>query len=175
MQSLRQLDPVINRLKRIGEMMPKRKLPRGGGTQVALGPELAIAAIGLFSTFADGESAADVETAALGEMLVSIDLYEDYGEEEFQALGTEIASLINEEGVEAVVAQAITTAKEEGLEEAAFIVALIVVASDGEVPEEEQEYIDHLYQALGISDERAGEIIDELFADDEEDEEEDEE
>ncbi len=28
--------------------MPKRKLPRGGGTQVALSPELSIAAIGIF-------------------------------------------------------------------------------------------------------------------------------
>jgi tellurite resistance protein len=155
--------------------MPKRKLPRGGGTQVALSPELAIAAIGLFSAFADGESVDEVESYALGEMLSSIDLYEDFSEEDFGALGSEIANLINEEGVEAVVGQAISTAKDEGLEEAAYVVALIVVAADGEVPEEEQEYIDSLHQALGISAERAGEIIDEIFSEDEEEEEEEEE
>lgn len=157
--------------------MSKRKLPRSGSTQVALSPELAIAAIGLFSVFADGESTGatgDVETEALGEMLSAIDLYEDYAEEDFAALGTEIGSLINEEGIEAVAAQAIATAKEEGLEEAAFIVAIVVIASDGEVPEAEQEYVDSLYQALGLSEERANEIIDELFSGDEEDEEEEE-
>jgi len=154
--------------------MSKRKLPRSGGTQVALSPELAIAAIGLFSVFADGESTGAVETEALGEMLSAIDLYEDYAEEDFAALGTEIGNLINEEGIEAVAAQAIATAKEEGLEEAAFIVAIVVIASDGEVPEAEQEYVDSLYQALGLSEERANEIIDELFSGDEEDEEEEE-
>ncbi len=154
--------------------MSKRKLPRSGGTQVALSPELAIAAIGLFSVFADGESTDEAETESLGEMLSAIDLYEDYAEEDFAALGTEIGNLINEEGLEAVAAQAIVTAKEEGLEEAAFIVAIVVIASDGEVPEAEQEYVDSLYQALGLSEERANEIIDELFSGDEEDEEEEE-
>jgi tellurite resistance protein len=155
--------------------MPKRKLPRGGGTQVALSPELAIAALGIFSTFADGEPADDAEAYALGEMLSNIELYEDYSEEDFKALGEEIASLINEEGIEAVVGQAISTAKDEGLEEVAYVVALIVVAADGEVPEDEQEYVDSLSQALGISAERAGEIIDEIFSEDEEEEDEEEE
>lgn len=153
--------------------MPKRKLPRGGA-QVALSPELAIAAIGLFSMFADGESYAEAETHALGEMLSVIDLYEDYSEEDFEALGNEISSLINEEGFEAVVGQAISTAREEGIEEAAYVVALMVVAADGEVPEEEQEYIDHLCQALKISEERAGEIIDEIFSEEDEEEEDEE-
>ena len=155
--------------------MPKRKLPRGGSTQVALSPELAIAAIGIFSTFADGESYSDSETYALGEMLSAIDLYEDYAEEDYEALGQEIATLINEEGVEAVVSQAVSTARDEGIEEAAFIVALMVIAADGEVPEEEQEYIDQLCAALGMSADRANEIIDEIFSDEEEEVEEEEE
>lgn len=151
--------------------MPKRKLPRGG-SQVALTPELAIAAIGLFSAFADGESFDDTEAYALGEMLGGIELYEDYSEEDFEALGGEIATLINEEGVESVVAQAIVSAREEGLEEVALIVALVVLASDGEVPEAEQEYINNLCEALGISTERGIEIVDELFSEEEEEEEE---
>ncbi|UBF23940.1 tellurite resistance TerB family protein [Kovacikia minuta CCNUW1] len=155
--------------------MPKRLLPRGGSTQVALSPEVAIAAIGLFSAFADGEFDDDAESYALGEMLSSIDLYEDYSEEDFAALGNEIANLIREEGVESVVGQAISTARDEEIEEATFVVALMVVAADGEVPEEEQEYINNLCQALGISEERANEIIDEIFSDAEEEEYEEEE
>ena len=151
--------------------MSNRKLPRGGGTQVALSPELAIAAIGLFSIYADGEAAESVETDMLGEMLAAIDLYEDYSEDDFAALGTDIANLINEEGIEAVAAQAIETARDEDIQEEAFIVALMVIASDGEVPESEQEYIHSLYQALGISEKRANVLIDELFSDDEDDDE----
>lgn len=154
--------------------MANRKLPRGGGTQVALSPDLAIAAIGLFSVYADGASAEDVETDALGEMLSAIDLYEDYSEEDFAALGAEIASLINEEGIEAVAAQAIATARDEGIQEAAFMIAVIVIAADGEVPEEEQEYVNSLFQALGISENRANAIINELFSEDEEADEEEE-
>lgn len=154
--------------------MPKRKLPRGG-VQVALTPEIAIAAIGLFSAFADGEALDDMETYALGEMLSEIDLYEGYSEEDFEALGIEIGTLIREEGVEAVVAQAIVNAREEGLEEVAFMVALVVVVADGEVPEAEQEYIDNLCEALGISAERGIEIVDELFSDEDAENEEDEE
>jgi tellurite resistance protein len=151
----------------IGGIMPKRKLPRRGGTQVALSPELAVAVIGVFSAFADGEVSGDAEAYALGEMLSSIELYSDYTEEDFEGLGIEIADLIDEAGVEAVVSQAVTTVRDEGIEEAAFIVALIVIAADGEVPEEEQEYIDNLCEALGISVERANEIIDEIFAEEE--------
>ena len=139
---------------------------------------MAIAAIGLFSEFADGEStgtAGDAEDAALGEMLSVIDLYEDYSEDDFVALGTEIGTLIKEEGIEAVVAQAIATARDEGLQEAAFAVAVYVVAADGEVPEEEQEYINNLCQALGLSENRANAIIDEVFADEEADEDEEDE
>ncbi|MBM0741581.1 hypothetical protein JOY44_08125 [Phormidium sp. CLA17] len=100
-----------------------------------------------------------------------MDLYEDYADEDFEALGVEIASLINNEGINTVVNQAIATAKEEGLEEAAFIVALVMVSADGEVPEEEQEYINQLSGALGLSLERSNEIIVELFGEEEEEEE----
>lgn len=152
--------------------MPKRRLPRGGGTQVALGPELAIAVTALFAAFADGDVSSDAEAYALGDMLSCLDLYSEYTEEDFGALGTEIANLINEEGIEAVVSQAITTIRDEEVEEAAFIVTLMVIAADGEVPEDEHEYMDSLRQALRISEDRALEIVDEIFSSEEESEEE---
>ncbi|MBE9158485.1 tellurite resistance TerB family protein [Nodosilinea sp. LEGE 06152] len=152
--------------------MPKRRLPRGGGTQVALSPELAVATIALFSAFADGDVSSDAEAYALGEMVSCIDLYSEYTVEDFAALGAEIGGLINEAGVEAVVAQAVETVRDEGVEEAAFIVALVVLVADGEVPEEEQEFVDDLRQALRISVERADEIVSELFSEEEYEEEE---
>ncbi|MGG6238182.1 tellurite resistance TerB family protein [Nodosilinea sp. AN01ver1] len=155
--------------------MPKRRLPRGGGTQVALSPELAIATIALFSAFADGDVSSDAEAYALGEMVSCIDLYSEYTVEDFAALGAEVGGLINELGVDAVVAQAIETIRDEGVEEAAFIVALVILVADGEVPEEEQEYVDDLRQALRISVERADEIASELFSEEDAEEEYDEE
>jgi len=152
--------------------MPKRRLPRGGGTQVALSPELAVATIALFSAFADGDVSSDSEAYALGEMVSCIDLYSEYTVEDFAALGAEIGDLINESGVEAVVAQAVESIRDEGVEEAAFIVALVVLVADGEVPEEEQEFVDDLRQALRISVERADEIVSELFSEEEADDEE---
>ena len=154
--------------------MPKRKLPRGGKTQVAISPELAIAAIGVFSSLADGESYNSDECYALDEMLSSIEKYEDYSEEDFADLGREIGNLINEEGIAAVVAQSIMTVRDEGVEEAAYIVALMVIVADGEVPDEEQDYLENLREALGISSDRADEIIDEIFGEEEEEEEEEE-
>ncbi len=155
--------------------MPKRKLHRGRKTQSELSPESAIAAIGLYSTFVDGEYDEEAETAALNEMLSAIDLYEDYSEDDFAALEDELATLFQDEGVESVIGQAIDTVRAAEVEEAALIVTMIVLVSDGEVPEEEQEYIDNLCEALGISQERALEIMDELFGEDEGEEDEDDE
>ncbi|MBE9105258.1 hypothetical protein IQ229_09985, partial [Nostoc cf. edaphicum LEGE 07299] len=59
-----------------------------------------------------------------------------------------------------------------GYREAAYITAILVVGIDEEVPENEQDYISELQEALNISDERAQELIDAVFGEEEEEEEE---
>ncbi|MFH7027377.1 MAG: hypothetical protein ACHBN1_18735 [Heteroscytonema crispum UTEX LB 1556] len=76
---------------------------------------------------------------------------------------------------DAAIEQAIASLPDEGYREAAYITALMVVAIDDELPESEQDYMAGLQQALDISDERAEEIIDEIFSEEKEDEEEEEE
>ena len=57
------------------------------------------------------------------------------------------------------------------MREAAYITALMVISIDGDIPEEEEDYIADLQKALNISDKRSDEIIDELFGEEDEEEE----
>ncbi|MGH1393308.1 MAG: tellurite resistance TerB family protein [Trichormus sp.] len=154
--------------------MPKR-LPKGrSASSVALEPEVAIAIIGLFSAAADGEGITSDEEYALSEMLGCIGQFEDYSDEDFEELGEKIASVIEEEDPEELIAQAINSLSNKSYREAAYITAILVVGIDEEVPENEQNYISELQEALNISDERAQELIDEIFGEEEEYDEDDE-
>jgi hypothetical protein len=155
--------------------MPKRRLPSGGTqSQVALEPEVAIAAIAIFSAYADGDDVNEDESYALDEMLSGIGLYEEYSDEDLQELGAKVGAMVREDGADAVFAQAIESLSDHDLKETAFIVAMVVLAIDGEVPEAEEEYLEDLRLALKISDDRAQELVDELFSEDEESEEDEE-
>jgi hypothetical protein len=150
-----------------------KRLPRGGSaSSVALEPEVAIAIIGLFSAAADGEGISSTEEYALSEMLGEIGQFEDYSEEDFEELGEKVAALIEEEDPETLIAQAINSLPNKDYREAAYITAILVVGIDEEVPEEEQSYISELQEALNISNERAQELIDEVFGSEEEEDEE---
>ncbi|BAZ15715.1 hypothetical protein NIES4071_75870 [Calothrix sp. NIES-4071] len=77
-----------------------------------------------------------------------------------------------QEGVAGAMELAIASLDSKEDREVAYITAVCVVAVDGEVPSNEEEYLNDLQKALKISDERASEIIDELFAEEEYEEEE---
>ncbi|MBD2495432.1 hypothetical protein [Nostoc sp. FACHB-280] len=152
-----------------------RRLPKGrSASSVALEPEVAIALIGLFSAASDGEGISNAEEYALSEMLGEIAQFEDYEEEDFDELGETLTSLLEEEDPEELIVKAIESLPNRGYREAAYITAILVVGIDQEVPDEEQNYISELQEALNISNERAQELIDEIFGADE-DEEDDEE
>ncbi|MCC5608545.1 tellurite resistance TerB family protein [Nostoc sp. CHAB 5834] len=156
--------------------MSKRRLPKGRSvSSVALEPEVAIAILGLFSAAADGEGISSVEEYALSEFLSRVNLFEDYSEEDFEELTEKVVSLIEEEEPEDLIAQSIESLPNKGYREAAYITAILVVGVDEEVPEAEQDYISELQEALNISDERAQELIDGVFGEEDEEEEEEEE
>jgi hypothetical protein len=156
--------------------MSKRKLPKGRSTSsVALEPEVAIAVIGLFSAAIDGEGITIEEEYALSEMLGAVSQFEDYSDEDFEELTQKVVSLLEEEEPEVLIEQAIASLPNKNYREAAYITAILVVGIDEEVPEAEQDYISELQEALRISDERAQELIDEVFGAEEEEEEEEEE
>jgi hypothetical protein len=142
---------------------------------IALEPEVAIAVIGLFTASADDEGITIAEEYALSEMLGAISQFEDYSDDDFQQLTDKVYSLLEEEEAQNVIDQAIASLPNQDYREAAYITALTVVAIDDEVPQAEEEYLAELQQALNISDERAEEIIDELFGEEEDCDEEEEE
>ena len=153
--------------------MSKRKLPKGRSvSSVALEPEVAIAILGLFSAAADDEGISSTEEYALSEFLGQIDLFEDYSDEDFEELTEKVVSLIEEEEPEDLIAQSIESLPNKHYCEAAYITAILMVGIDEEVPEAEQYYISELQEALNISDERAQELIDEVYEEEEEEEEE---
>lgn len=155
--------------------MPKlQSLKNRSASSVALEPEVAIAVIGLFASAADDEQVTINEDYALSEMLSSISQFEDFSDDDYQALSDKVFSLLEEEDSDEVFNQAIASLPNQEYREAAYITALVVVSIDGELPESEEEYISELQQALRISDDRAQEIIDEIFGGEEDEEEEEE-
>jgi hypothetical protein len=155
--------------------MPKRKFrTNNSATQVAIEKEVAVAVIGIYSAFADGEDLGNAEEYALNEMLSSISQFGEYSDEDFHELRDQAWDFIESEGTDNALGMAIASLPSEDYQEVAYITALTIIAIDGELPEEEEEYITSLQEALNISDERAQEIIDELFGDKDEEEEEEE-
>lgn len=156
--------------------MSKRKLPKGRSvSSVALEPEVAIAVIGLFSAAADGEGISSTEEYALSEFLGRVGLFEDYSDDDFEELTEKVVNLIEQEDPEDLIAQSIESLPNKAYREAAYIAAILVVGIDEEVPESEQDYISELQEAFKISDERAQELIDAVFGEDEDEDEEEEE
>jgi tellurite resistance protein len=139
-------------------------------SSVTLEPAAAIAVIGLFAASADGEDISIQEEYALSEILGSISHFEEYTDEDFQELTDQVESYLDEEEPADLIAQAIASLPNQGYREAAYITAILVVGIDGEVPESEQDFICELQEALNVSDERAQELIDEVFGEDDEEE-----
>jgi tellurite resistance protein len=156
-------------------MSKLKSLKNRSANSVALEPEVAIAVIGLFSSAADDTQVTRAEEYALSEMLGSISQFEDFSEDDYQELSDKVFSLLEQEDSDEVFNQAISSLPNKEYREAAYITALVVVSIDGELPESEEEFLAELQQALKISDERAEEIVDEIFGDEEEEEEEEEE
>ncbi len=157
--------------------MAKRNFPGSRrNTQVTLQPDVAIAVIGISSAFADGEELGHEEDYALGEILSSISGFENYSEQDYVELYNQAIAVINSEGWEEALTQAVGSLPNKDYREAAYITALTVIAVDGEFPEEEENFLTGLQESLKISDERAQKIMDEVLgAESDEEEEEDEE
>jgi uncharacterized tellurite resistance protein B-like protein len=153
--------------------MSKRKLPKGQSKiQEALTPEEAIAAIGAFTMAADGD-VQDVEAETLATVLKdTIDIFESYEDEDVESVCNRVSSLFEEESGEAVLNSALDALPNQDLREAAMYIVFAVLASDGEIPDEESDFADGMRVRLRITAERYNEMIDEVFGDEEDDEEE---
>lgn len=137
-------------------------------------PEEAVVAVAMVALFADGEPDKE-EQQVLFEIINDSGLFDEYGEDDIQAMLDKMVALINEnEGQLGVLFNTAVESLPEDWAETAFEAAAAVVLSNESVEESEDEFLVALAQALNLSLETAQEIIDELISNYEEEEEEEE-
>ncbi len=140
-----------------------RKISKGQKkTEKPLSPVEAIVAVGLVAVAADG-IIEDIETESLLAVLQKIEALKEYSEDQFKALIDKIVKIGKEEGLGTLVNSSAEVLTNQPLKEGALMTAVLVVASDGKVVDEEQEFIDYLLELFGISDERYDKILDNMF------------
>jgi hypothetical protein len=157
--------------------MSKRKLPqKSSDSSTTLDPKVGIGIIGLFSLITGDEESSEGNEEYLLDALSQISLFDDFADEDFEQLSDQVFKLFKEEDHEELIAQAIDSLPDDSYREAAYVTTILALGADEEVPEAEEEYIAELQSVLRISDERAQELIDEIYGEyDDEDEEEEEE
>ncbi|TAF06822.1 MAG: hypothetical protein EAZ77_11530 [Nostocales cyanobacterium] len=155
--------------------MSKSELVKSGSkTSVTLEPEVAIAIIGLFSASDEDEGIISTEEGPLPEILEGIELFENYSDEDFDELTAKVNTVIKEQELNSLIPAAIASLTKKSDRETAYIAAILNVGMEEDMPESEEDYIFKIQKVFKISDDRAGELIDEVFEEYEEEEEEEE-
>lgn len=127
-------------------------------SQLTLGPAEAFAAIALIGVAADGY-AAEAEEQTLLITLSRMQLFRSYPADVTEKMIDRLLGILQRQGAEMLLAAALASLPHE-LQETVFAVTADIVLADGEVTEEEEEFLNHLYRALEIPEETAIKIID---------------
>jgi hypothetical protein len=125
--------------------------------QTALNPTEAFAVIVLMATAPDGYLSVDQEnfiTCVLSRMK----LFKSYPHETMKSLFEKILSVLQGDNFNSLFNVAKDSLSPE-LREAAFAVAADLIIAEGLLPEEEKNFLNDLYQALGVSSEIAVQIM----------------
>lgn len=125
--------------------------------QEALNPAEAFAAIALAATASDG-NLSDQQARGISSVLSRIKLFRSYSNHEMDRMFDKLLDTLRWQGIDALF----NSAKESlpyDLREAAFAVATDLVLADGILTQEEQDFLNDLFQALGISVDIATQIV----------------
>ena len=131
-----------------------------GQSDKTLAPEQAVGAIVFVAMFADS-GVDEEEIDYLHDMLSSLEIFDSYTAEEMHAMLDKFTDIYDEEGIGALFNVAVASISEE-LVETAFEAAVEAVLEDDNLSEEEEEFLKSLQTALGVPNELAQEIIDDL-------------
>ena len=126
-------------------------------TQAALNPAEAFAVIILTATASDGYLSVE-QTNSIISVLSRMKLFKSYPNEMMNRLFDKILAILQGDGFNALF-NAAKDSLSQDLREAAFAVATDLVLAEGIVPEEEKNFLNDLYQALGVSNEIAIQIV----------------
>ncbi|MEZ2239903.1 tellurite resistance TerB family protein [Microcoleus sp.] len=127
-------------------------------SEVTLGPAEAFAAIALIAVAADGYIN-DNESQVLSITLSRMQLFRSYPNDVMKKMLDRLLMLLQRQGVQVLFNAALATLPDE-LKETVFAVTTDIALADGEVSEEEEQLLNDLYIALGLSEEIALKIID---------------
>jgi tellurite resistance protein len=127
-------------------------------SEVTLGPAEAFAAIALIAVAADGYINEN-ESQVLSMTLSRMQLFRSYPNDVMKKMLDRLLMLLQRQGVQVLFNAALATLPDE-LKETVFAVTTDIALADGEVSEEEEQLLNDLYIALGISEEIAIKIID---------------
>lgn len=127
-------------------------------SQTTLSPAEAFAAIALLAVAADGY-AADSEINAVMTSLYRMQLFRSYPGDVVRKMFDRLLNLLQRQGADVLLNAALASLPHE-LGETAFAITTDIVLADGEVTQEEEEFLNKLYRALEISEEIAVKIID---------------
>jgi len=125
--------------------------------QEALSPAEAFAAITLAATTSDG-CLSDEQAFGISSTLSRLKLFRNYSNDVMNRMFDKLLSILKLQGIDTLF----NAAKESlpyDLREAAFAVATDLVLIEGILTQEEQGFLNDLYQALGIPDETATQIV----------------
>lgn len=125
---------------------------------VTLGPAEAFAAIALIAVAADGYIN-ESESQALNMALSRMQLFRSYPNDVMKKMLDRLLMLLQRQGVQALFDAALVMLPDE-LKETVFAVTTDIALADGEVSQEEEQLLNDLYTALGLSEEVALKIID---------------
>ncbi|MFQ3628974.1 MAG: tellurite resistance TerB family protein [Cyanobacteriota bacterium] len=126
--------------------------------QETFSPAEAYAAIALAAVASDGYLA-DEELSGLMNTLNRMQLFRSYSSDIMRRMFDKLFSILRRDGIGVLFAIAKDSLPFE-LKESAFAVATDLVLADGRITQEEQQFLDDLYQALGVSEAAAEKIVD---------------
>ena len=127
-------------------------------TEVTLGPAEAFAAIALIAVAADGYIN-DSESQVLSMTLSRMQLFRSYPNDVMKKMLDRLLMLLQRQGVQVLFNAALAMLPVE-LKETVFAVTTDIALADGEISQEEEQLLNDLYSALGLSEEIALKIID---------------
>jgi hypothetical protein len=128
---------------------------------VSFSPAEAFAAITLATVAADGYLSDD-EIGVMMASLTRMELFRSYSSDVMGRLFDKLCGITKRHGSDVLLKNAIASLPHH-LHDTAFAVATDLVLADGEVTEEEEDLLQHLYSYLDIPDQKAKMIIDAMI------------
>ena len=126
-------------------------------TQAALNPAEAFAVIILVATASDGYISIE-QANSITSVLSRMKIFKSYPHEMMNRLFDKILGILQGDGFNALF-NAAKDSLSQDLRESAFAVAAELILAEGILAEEEKNFLNDLYQALGVSSEIAIQIM----------------